>query len=123
MYIVELVFNLCCNEFILLSTEAVNWEDESCEDGVLVKQTAHGFTTAVPVPSALFKFVIGRRGETKKKIEKETSSQIQIPKMGQEGDISLCFNDACCVLWSYSLCYRYYCFVHQNCENLLARFY
>ena len=39
------------------------------------------------VPSLLYKFIIGKRGETKRKIEKETGTRIIIPRMGKEGDI------------------------------------
>lgn len=72
--------------FLHCVTEALNWEDEIYDES-LVERTAHGFKTFVSVPSALVKFVIGKKWETKKKIEKETNCQIQIPKMGQEGAI------------------------------------
>lgn len=39
------------------------------------------------VPSSLFKFILGKRAETKRKIEKETNTQIMIPRQGQEGDV------------------------------------
>ena len=39
------------------------------------------------VPSSLFKFILGKRAETKKKIEKETNTQIMIPRQGEEGDV------------------------------------
>ena len=39
------------------------------------------------VPNSLFKFIIGKRAETKRKIEKETNTQILIPRQGEEGDV------------------------------------
>ena len=39
------------------------------------------------VPSAYFKFIIGKKGETRKRIENETKTQVRIPKQGEEGEI------------------------------------
>ena len=39
------------------------------------------------VPSAYFKFIIGKKAETKKRIENETKTQLRIPKQGEEGEI------------------------------------
>lgn len=39
------------------------------------------------IPSALFKHIIGRKGETRRRIETETSTQLRIPKAGTEGPI------------------------------------
>ena len=39
---------------------------------------------SMEVPSSLFKFILGKRAETKKKIEKETNTQILIPRQGEE---------------------------------------
>ena len=39
------------------------------------------------VPSLLYRFIIGKRGDTKRKIEKETGTQIMIPRQGEEGEV------------------------------------
>ncbi len=38
--------------------------------------------------SEYFAKIIGRSGDTKKQIERDTKTQIAIPKKGQSGDIS-----------------------------------
>ncbi|XP_066477792.1 activating signal cointegrator 1 complex subunit 1 isoform X1 [Tiliqua scincoides] len=60
--------------------------DEPC-DAFLVDETERGYQCAVDVPSALFKYIIGKKGETKKKLETETRTSISIPKLGVEGEI------------------------------------
>ncbi|XP_052272061.1 activating signal cointegrator 1 complex subunit 1-like isoform X6 [Dreissena polymorpha] len=65
-----------------------DYNDEICAlDQSNVEETSDGFRTLVKAPSALFKFVIGRQGESKKRLETETRTKIKIPKQGQEGDI------------------------------------
>ena len=39
------------------------------------------------VPSYYFKFICGKKNETRARIEKETKTQLKIPRPGQEGDI------------------------------------
>lgn len=63
------------------------WEDEACDAVESVEKTEQGYKLSMEVPSSLFKFILGRRAETKKKIEKETTTQIMIPRQGEEGDI------------------------------------
>ncbi|XP_001509416.2 activating signal cointegrator 1 complex subunit 1 [Ornithorhynchus anatinus] len=65
---------------------AVECVDEPC-DHYAVEQTDRGFRCAVEVPSALFKYIIGKKGETKKRLEMETRTSISIPKPGVEGEI------------------------------------
>ncbi|XP_029464890.1 activating signal cointegrator 1 complex subunit 1 isoform X2 [Rhinatrema bivittatum] len=60
--------------------------DEPCDD-VLVEQTEKGFRCTLPVASPLFKYIIGKKGETRRKLESETRTSISIPKPGMEGDI------------------------------------
>ncbi|XP_067828539.1 activating signal cointegrator 1 complex subunit 1 isoform X2 [Heptranchias perlo] len=60
--------------------------DEPC-DSVLIEQTERGYRCATAVPSALYKYVIGKKGETKKRLETETRTSITIPKPGVEGEI------------------------------------
>uniref|UniRef100_H2ZR33 K Homology domain-containing protein n=1 Tax=Ciona savignyi TaxID=51511 RepID=H2ZR33_CIOSA len=50
--------------------------------------TADGkFKATLKAPSALFKYIIGIKGSTKRSLESETKSRIEIPKRGCEGDI------------------------------------
>lgn len=63
------------------------WEDEACDTVESVEKTEQGYRLSMEVPSSLFKFILGKRAETKKKIEKETSTQIMIPRQGKEGDV------------------------------------
>lgn len=43
---------------------------------------------------AIYPFIIGQRGATKKRFETETKTTIQVPKQGEDGDISKNFNKA-----------------------------
>lgn len=63
------------------------WEDEACDTVESVEKTDKGYRLSMEVPSSLFKFILGKRAETKKKIEKETNTQIMIPRQGEEGDV------------------------------------
>ncbi|OXB63849.1 hypothetical protein ASZ78_004144 [Callipepla squamata] len=60
--------------------------DEPC-DAFVVEETEKGFQCRVEVPSPLYKYVIGKKGETKKRLETETRTSISIPKPGVEGEI------------------------------------
>ncbi|XP_033004999.1 activating signal cointegrator 1 complex subunit 1 [Lacerta agilis] len=60
--------------------------DEPC-DAFVVEETQRGYQCAVDIPSPLYKYIIGKKGETKKKIETETRTSIIIPKPGVEGEI------------------------------------
>ncbi|XP_043407461.1 activating signal cointegrator 1 complex subunit 1 isoform X3 [Chelonia mydas] len=60
--------------------------DEPC-DAFLVEETERGFQCAVEVPSSLYKYIIGKKGETRKRLETETRTSISIPKPGMEGQI------------------------------------
>ena len=53
----------------------------------MVEETAHGFRTSLDVASELIKFICGRKMETKLRIEKETSTQIRLPKPGMEAPV------------------------------------
>lgn len=61
-------------------------EDESC-DGHSIEQTEKGFRCAIDVPSVLYKYVIGKKGETRRRLEYDTKTSISIPKQGIEGQI------------------------------------
>ncbi|KAK2573292.1 Activating signal cointegrator 1 complex subunit 1 [Acropora cervicornis] len=53
----------------------------------MVEKTEQGYKLCMQVPSLLYKFIIGKKGETKKKIEKETGTRIIIPRQGEFGDL------------------------------------
>ena len=72
--------------------DSSGWNDETCTlDSGLVEQTADGYQSTVTAPSVLFKFIIGKKGETKRRLETETRTQIRIPRQGQEGDVGKYF--------------------------------
>ena len=52
-----------------------------------IECTANGYQLTFPLASAFYKFVIGKKGETKKRLENETRTQLRIPRQGEEGDI------------------------------------
>lgn len=85
----------------------MTYEDEVCDMMPGIEETENGFKMPISIPSAFFKFIIGKKGETKRKIENETCTSIWIPRQGQEGDIGLC-NSVCykiflfIYLWKYS---------------------
>ncbi|NXP37949.1 ASCC1 protein, partial [Leiothrix lutea] len=56
-------------------------------DAFVVEETERGFQCRVEVPSPLYKYIIGKKGETKKRLETETRTSISIPKPGVEGEI------------------------------------
>ncbi|XP_027566907.1 activating signal cointegrator 1 complex subunit 1 isoform X2 [Pipra filicauda] len=61
-------------------------DDDPC-DAFVVEETERGFQSRVEVPSPLYKYIIGKKGETKKRLETETRTSISIPKPGVEGEI------------------------------------
>jgi hypothetical protein len=52
--------------------------------------------------SEYFPKIIGRSGDVKKRIEKETRTQITIPRKGQAGDLG----------WFYLICFLFAIIVH-----------
>ncbi|XP_041350250.1 activating signal cointegrator 1 complex subunit 1-like [Gigantopelta aegis] len=67
--------------------------DETCDESVDVRETKDGFTVSMDIPSVFFKFIIGKKGETRKNLEAETRTQIRIPKLGQEGEVVILGHD------------------------------
>lgn len=61
-------------------------EDEIC-DSHLIEQTEKGYRCAIDVPSVLYKYIIGKKGETRRRLEFDTKTSINIPKQGIEGQI------------------------------------
>lgn len=60
--------------------------DEPC-DNHSIEQTDKGYRCAIDVPSVLFKYIIGKKGETRRRLESDTKTSINIPKQGVEGQI------------------------------------
>uniref|UniRef100_UPI0035901D80 activating signal cointegrator 1 complex subunit 1 isoform X2 n=1 Tax=Myxine glutinosa TaxID=7769 RepID=UPI0035901D80 len=51
-----------------------------------LEETDKGFRTSLHIPSALCKHIVGKKGETRRRIEQETKTQISIPGPGVEGE-------------------------------------
>ncbi|XP_040291472.1 activating signal cointegrator 1 complex subunit 1 [Bufo bufo] len=66
--------------------ESVQCADEPCDDFV-IEETEKGFQCSLNLPSQLFKYIIGKKAETKRNLESETRTSISIPRQGMEGDI------------------------------------
>ncbi|XP_014662782.1 PREDICTED: activating signal cointegrator 1 complex subunit 1-like [Priapulus caudatus] len=62
-------------------------EEARGSDDADIEQTDTGYRTCLEVPSPYFKYLIGKKGETKKRLESETKTRITIPKSGEEGEI------------------------------------
>ncbi|XP_018554770.1 activating signal cointegrator 1 complex subunit 1 [Lates calcarifer] len=60
--------------------------DETC-DTYIIEQTDKGYRCAIDVPSVLYKYIIGKKGETRRRLESDTKTSISIPKQGMEGQI------------------------------------
>ncbi|XP_005100147.1 activating signal cointegrator 1 complex subunit 1 [Aplysia californica] len=58
--------------------------DEACDADLEIEETDKGFRTVMSVPNAYYKYVIGKKGETKKRLESETRTQILVPKPGEK---------------------------------------
>ncbi|XP_048843721.1 activating signal cointegrator 1 complex subunit 1 [Brienomyrus brachyistius] len=74
------------DEFSYTGTDSAQCADEPC-DMVSVEETEKGFRCAMDMPSVLYKYIIGKKGETRKRLETETKTSIAIPKPGVEGKI------------------------------------
>ncbi|KAM8923946.1 activating signal cointegrator 1 complex subunit 1 [Pelodytes ibericus] len=66
--------------------EPVQCLDEPCDD-ITVEETEKGFQCSIDLPSQLFKYIIGKKGETKRNLESDTRTSIGIPRPGMEGSI------------------------------------
>lgn len=78
----------------VISVAADEYADEICAIDAVedIESTAHGYQLKIQLPSVFFKYIIGKKGETKKRLESETRTQIRIPRQHEEGDIGmLCF--------------------------------
>ncbi|KAM4034160.1 activating signal cointegrator 1 complex subunit 1 isoform 2-T2 [Anomaloglossus baeobatrachus] len=66
--------------------ETMQCVDEPCDDD-MIEETEKGFQSSINLPSQLFKYIIGKKGETKRNLESETRTSISIPRQGMEGQI------------------------------------
>ncbi|XP_034049573.1 activating signal cointegrator 1 complex subunit 1 [Thalassophryne amazonica] len=60
--------------------------EETC-DSHCIEQTDKGFRCTIDVPSVLYKYIIGKKGDTRRRLESDTKTSISIPKQGMEGQI------------------------------------
>lgn len=64
------------------------YSDETCDNIPGLEQTKDGaFKLRLSVPSSCYGYIIGKKGETKKRLENETHTHIVIPKQGTQGDV------------------------------------
>ena len=56
-------------------------------------------------------YIIGKKGETKKRLESETNTSINIPKQGQQGDVSE--YEICYQHWSIKYLYLNYSLINE----------
>ena len=70
---------------------ADEYADESCAIDAIqnIESTAAGYQLKMQLPNVYFKYIIGKKGETKKRLESETRTKIKIPKQHEEGDIGM----------------------------------
>ncbi|XP_030256513.1 activating signal cointegrator 1 complex subunit 1 [Sparus aurata] len=61
-------------------------DDETCDTN-FIEQTDKGYRCAIDIPSVLYKYIIGKKGETRRRLEFDTKTNISIPKPGVEGQI------------------------------------
>lgn len=73
-------------DYLETSSVVGEYNDEYCEiDLSKIEKTNTGFKMELDVPTDCYKFIIGKKGETKKRIERETNTRITIPAPGQDG--------------------------------------
>ena len=74
------------NPKLLLISIPDEYNEESCEL-LDIKETDKGYTLNLEIPSGFFGHIIGKNKETKKKIERETKTQIVFPKAHSDEDL------------------------------------
>lgn len=73
-------------------------EDELAWECEGMRQTDDGFYLALPIADVFHKFINGKRGETKRRLETETGAKIKLPRIGQPGDVgNLVISNTCYV--------------------------
>ena len=80
----KLLYLINATIFIL---EEDSYADELVNDSLNIEQTDYGFRLLILIPSVYFKYIIGKGGETKRRLENDTRTRIRIPKQGEEGNI------------------------------------
>ena len=101
--------SICFKLFYLINatvfiSEEDSYADELVNDSLNIEQTDNSFRLRILIPSVYFKYIIGKRGETKRRLENDTRTQIRIPKQGEEGNIGklpiyVLINLGCCNLY------------------------
>ncbi|XP_075213153.1 activating signal cointegrator 1 complex subunit 1 [Lycorma delicatula] len=78
-------------------------DSEEEEDNKCVIESIDGkrYRTAFHVARAYFPFIIGTKGATRKRLETETKTQINVPRLGQDGDIVITGNSKNNILIAY----------------------
>ncbi|XP_069836639.1 activating signal cointegrator 1 complex subunit 1 [Dendropsophus ebraccatus] len=66
--------------------ESMQCLDEPCDD-YMIEETEKGYQCSINLPSQLFKYIIGKKGETRRNLESDTRTSISIPRQGMEGEI------------------------------------
>lgn len=74
-------------------SEYMDNDDDNDVDNGIVTATETGFETHIDVASEYFKYIIGKKGDTRRRIEMETVTQIRIPRRGQDGAIVIVGRD------------------------------
>lgn len=67
-------------------------DDDENEDNYEVECNNGRYSTTFHIPQQFFAQVIGTKGNTRRRIESETKSQINVPKQGHDGDIKITSN-------------------------------
>lgn len=55
----------------------------------MIEATNNGFRTSLDIAVELVKFICGKKMETKLRIEKETNTQIKLPRPGCVGPVGM----------------------------------
>ena len=67
--------------------EEDSYADKLCDASTNMEQTENGFRLSMAIPSVYFKYIIGKKGDVKRRLENDTKTQIRIPRQGEEGHI------------------------------------
>ena len=71
--------------FILSETSPdLTYCDEVCGADLDIEETSKGYRYVMEVPNAYYKYIIGKKAETKRRLETETRTQIIVPKPGEQ---------------------------------------
>ena len=56
------------------------YADEVCDAFSPIEKTDNGYRLTMTVPDVYFKFIVGKKGETKKRIENETETLVKVQR-------------------------------------------